>query len=403
MRTLRHINRLGFVTLVVILWAPSNSTWASPVAPQGREAILAPAEDSQESVRIRSKLAEPVTLEFVETPLSDVIDFLRDYTTVNILLDKPSLEEQGVTSDTPMLIHVQGITIASALQTMLSPFRLTWIVRDDCLVITSQKESDRHIVTRSYPVGDLAATAEEGAKLVDLARRVIAYGREELPESRIPFLDSLKAIVLTHNPAGHARLARLLEELRGTPSESDAIKRIHEKLNDPVTLEFVETPLSDIVDFLKDLTQVNIVLDRRAIEEEGVTNDTPISVHLQAVAIRLALGTMLNQLNMTFRLENDCLVVTSQVQSESRCEIRAYSTKPPASRPSLSREEWLRLAQSVVQPRPNNQKSREGTPGPPMIDFFDPQGRLVVYGPDSLQSNIQSLIALVTKTSEQTK
>ena len=144
------------------------------------------------------------------------------------------------------------------------------------------------------------------------------------------------------------------------------------------------------------------MLDRRAAEEEGITSDTPMTIRLNAVALRLALRTLLNQLNMTLRIENECLVLTSQIQDESQFEMRAYSTKPPASRPSLSREEWLRLANSVVQPRPNNQKSCEGAFAPPMIEFFEPQGRLVVYGPESLHSSIRSLIALVTKTSEQT-
>ena len=49
-------------------------------------------------------------------PWQDGRHALRNLTGVNIVLDEPALREKGITSDTPMSIHVQGIPLKSALE-----------------------------------------------------------------------------------------------------------------------------------------------------------------------------------------------------------------------------------------------------------------------------------------------
>ncbi len=104
---------------------------------------------------IGNKLRQPVTLEFVETPLSDVVDFLRDSTRLNIVLDKPALEDEGLTSDTPVSIHVQSVALKYALKILLGRHRLTYLVKDDVLQVTSQLEAASELGRRVYPVHDL--------------------------------------------------------------------------------------------------------------------------------------------------------------------------------------------------------------------------------------------------------
>ena len=60
-----------------------------------------------------------------------------------------------------------------------------------------------------------------------------------------------------------------------------AEKKIREELAKPTTMEFIETPLQDAVDYLKDLHSIEIQLDSKALEEAGVSNETPVSRTLQ--------------------------------------------------------------------------------------------------------------------------
>ena len=49
-----------------------------------------------------------------------------------------------------------------------------------------------------------------------------------------------------------------------------AERKIREALNQPTQIEFVETPLKDVIDYLKDLHHIEIQLDTSALKEAGV-------------------------------------------------------------------------------------------------------------------------------------
>lgn len=459
-----HLHVVSSVFLYLVasgLGRTCEAAGAGLVPQQPAGPVLTAREDSQALAAIRQKLADPVTLEFVETPLSDVVDFVKDYTGINIVIDKPALEEEGINSDTPVSIHVQSIKLASALNLLVGQYNLTWMLRDECLILTSRLTAGNHVVTRSYPVGDLVATPEDGGKLVALAQGVLASDRPKQPSERMQFLVSLKAIVLTDYLSAHERVGRLLEQLRGGREEPQSVKQIRTKLNDPVTLEFVETPLSDVIDFLKDLTSVNIVLDRPALEEEGINSGTPVSIHVKSIGLQSALKVLLNAYNLTFKIEDECLMITSKLPEQDRFDLRAYPVgKMLGDRAKLTGEEWLRLTYSVipwVAAEADGEPSRRVfVPGTrvlarwadtyfsatvleltettyhvqfrvgeedrdewmdasrikelpkkhsspqPVIAFFGPNQSLVVFGPDSLQKEVETLIGLVVKTAERT-
>ncbi len=62
---------------------------------------------------------------------------------------------------------------------------------------------------------------------------------------------------------------------RPTPEQ-----RIREALDEPTQTEFVDTPLKDVVDYLKDLHHVEIQLDGPAMQEAGVEESTPLTRNL---------------------------------------------------------------------------------------------------------------------------
>jgi hypothetical protein len=61
---------------------------------------------------------------------------------------------------------------------------------------------------------------------------------------------------------------------------SPAEKKIQEALKQPTQIEFVDTPLKDVVEYLKDLHHIEIQLDGPALKEAGVEE----SLGLEAVA-----------------------------------------------------------------------------------------------------------------------
>ena len=105
--------------------------------------------------RIEEALRSPTQIEFVETPLSDVVDYLRDYHKIEIQLDKKALGDVNIGTDTPVSKTLRGISLKSALRLMLRELQLTYIIQDEVLLITTPEEADARLVTKVYPVADL--------------------------------------------------------------------------------------------------------------------------------------------------------------------------------------------------------------------------------------------------------
>jgi hypothetical protein len=110
--------------------------------------------------RIFSALDETTSLQFLEQPLGDVVAFLEDRHKIEIQLDTTALDTAGVTTDTPVTIDVEGISLKSALRLMLKSIELTYTVRDEVLLITTTEEVEQELVTKVYPVADLVVPIE---------------------------------------------------------------------------------------------------------------------------------------------------------------------------------------------------------------------------------------------------
>ena len=77
-----------------------------------------------------------------------------------------------------------------------------------------------------------------------------------------------------------------------------AEKRIHDALKSPTQLEFIETPLSDVIDYLKDYHNIEIQLDNKALTDVGIGSDTPVTKNLKGISLRSALRLLLGDLEL---------------------------------------------------------------------------------------------------------
>jgi len=144
---------------------PDVEWWQEMSARRKKWAVVDLSSPSEAEQKIIEKLDEPITLEFMDTPLSDVIDFIREVTEVNIVVDRVALDDEGVTTDTPVTINVQNVPLRSALKLLLDPLNLTYLVRDDVLQITSQSEAGQELIHKVYPVADLVMPIGAGRGL----------------------------------------------------------------------------------------------------------------------------------------------------------------------------------------------------------------------------------------------
>ncbi len=110
---------------------------------------------SPRTLQIESKLGDPVTLNMDNQPLGEAIGFLANYTGLNIVLDPKALNEEGLTTASPVSLTASNITLKTALKLLLKPMGLTYHIEDEVLVITSPQVSQDQLETRTHYVGDL--------------------------------------------------------------------------------------------------------------------------------------------------------------------------------------------------------------------------------------------------------
>lgn len=146
--------RLGPVRVVVLCCL---ATWAAPLAGRAQEALPLPTPGK---AAIRQALAEKTELDFVDQPLAEVVESLKQQHAIEIQLDRRAMEDAGLGSDTPITGRLKDISLRSVLRLVLGELDMTYVVRDGFLLLTTKTEAENMLVTQIYPVADLVAKSD---------------------------------------------------------------------------------------------------------------------------------------------------------------------------------------------------------------------------------------------------
>lgn len=139
--------------------------------------------------------------------------------------------------------------------------------------------------------------------------------------------------------------------------------RILRELDSETTLEFVETPLIDVLAYLSDLHGLQCVLDIKALEAVGIGSETPITRNLKGISLRSALRLILTPLDLTYVIDDEVLQVTTPEQATERTELRVYNVGPMLDEDQAAHDLAGTIAQVLAQPQRN---------GPMNADPFSP-------------------------------
>jgi len=114
-------------------------------------------------VRIEAALSELSSLDFIEQPLVDVIDYWMDLHEVEIQIDEAALADAGIEKDEPVTRRLDRIAMDSTLDLVLEPLGLTWTVCDEVILVTTPEVASRHLSTRLYVIDDLVSAQRPAA------------------------------------------------------------------------------------------------------------------------------------------------------------------------------------------------------------------------------------------------
>jgi hypothetical protein len=136
---------------------------AKPVMPATKPKPQAVVKLHGGEKAIMKALKRTVSVEFKETPLKDVAEYLSDRYRIPIVLDAAGLKDAGIDESLPVTQKLSGISLQSALEIILDELQLKWTIHHDVLMITSPQkaESDEFMSTKIYDVTDLVLPEED--------------------------------------------------------------------------------------------------------------------------------------------------------------------------------------------------------------------------------------------------
>jgi hypothetical protein len=286
-----------------------------------------PAEHSAES-----ELTRPTTYEFADTPLTDVAAFLAQRHNLQFWIDRRALEDIGIATDSPLSGHSAGRKLGDSLTTLLKTVHLTWFIEGGAVVVTTPEVAEQNLQTRVYRLlrrilpDDLAIDVTHN---IDPNSWIDVGGTCSIEQT------SLGAVVITQTYHGHAQIRRhyanLLKPidvpLPKPPPVGQRLASPRDALLQPTVCEFIETPLTDVVDFFKDLHKIEIQIDTRALEGVGIGSDSPITMNLKNISLESALTLMLRDLDLTWTVLDNALMITTPEAEESQLTLVGYPVK----------------------------------------------------------------------------
>lgn len=208
--------------------------------------------------KILQALNELTTFSFEYTPLEDVIAEIKDMHHIEVQFDGAAFKDEMISSEEVTFdINISGVTLRSALNRMLKSKNLSYIIEDECLLITTKTKAD------------------ESFKNSEHIRQL--------------FLSMDNSVINRHEE----QLMQLLKK--------------------NVSFNFADEPLPDVINSISQLYKLEILIDHAALRDEMIDLEELLAdINISNVSLRSALNRMLSNWYLTFVIVDECILITTK-------------------------------------------------------------------------------------------
>lgn len=327
--------------------------------------IVPPPEVVPNHTKIRNAtlqqvLRRRVSVNAIETPLNDLLEFLRNKSGVNAInLDRPALEAESIDVAAPVTLQADEVTLGQALHRILEPINLKWVVKDSGFLITTGEGASK-LTTRVTPVGRIVdaveADPQQRAKseaglggddgehpLVHAIHRAAGGPWAAIDGAGGSVLLNGKTLTVRGTARDHEEVDVLLSAIQlwrdgrlkhgsavlhsqWSPAEDDA--RIAAALaQKKEEIVFDGTPLKDAIQFLNDTSGIRILLDEHSLNAESIDASVAVRQSGRDMTLQAALDMILEPLSLTAVIDHGFLMVMTTAKAEQRRRTVIYDVR----------------------------------------------------------------------------
>jgi len=267
---------------------------------------------------IESKLLTPVNLNFENTPLKQVIDDLRELHALNIYIDTPALQSQGTSLDSPITIRLDQVSLKAALNMILREVRLTYVIKDEVLQITTKENARGKLVPVTYQIADLVVPMEQHVPMIHPSssnNSSMPIQFTPTPSMTGPSLTNGQAVGSPNGPISNSTGDVVVSKRQvGNTQEAQLIKLIQESIAPeswvdvggagtisyhPVTFGLVVNQTPDIQEQIQDLLQALRRLQDQSVSIE-VRLITVTEDFFERIGVNFAMNILTDKQNRQF-------------------------------------------------------------------------------------------------------
>src|SRR4029453_3492838 len=124
----------------------------------------APTDQPPDEPTLEERLNKRIDVDFVDLPLKDAIAYLQEHTGIQFVIRQKKLEESSVSPDTPVNKTLRKVRVSTLLELLLDDLELTFVDRDDLLLVTTPEDAESTLQIRVYDCRDLLAMATSRPK-----------------------------------------------------------------------------------------------------------------------------------------------------------------------------------------------------------------------------------------------
>jgi hypothetical protein len=113
-------------------------------------------------------------------------------------------------------------------------------------------------------------------------------------------------------------------------ADSGVVDKIEAALDGPLHsngLDLTDTPLEEVVNLLQQDYGIPIQIDRPALDEIGMDVNEQITVNIHNISLRSALRLMLKQLQLTYIVGDEVLLIITPEEAESQFKVCVYDIR----------------------------------------------------------------------------
>ena len=213
---------------------------------------------SPKEKKILQALNELTTFNFDYAPLEDVIAEIKDMHHIEIQLDEPAFKDEMISPEEVTCdINISGVTLRSALNRMLKSEFFSFVIKDECILITTKPEAEKKFQNSEH--------------------------------IRQLFFSMDNSVINQHEE----QLMQLLKK--------------------NVSFNFSDEPLPDVIDSISQMYKIEIQIDYSVLRDEMIDpEDLLVNLNISDVSLRSALNRMLSGWDMSFVIIDECILITTK-------------------------------------------------------------------------------------------